>query len=418
MTDEARGRRLERRGSSVVLPGFQNAHSHAFHRVLRGVGELASGDFWSWRRLMYEVADRLTPESYGELATYVYGEMVLAGYTSVGEFHYLHHQRGGIAYADPNEMSWALLEAARAAGIRLSLLDTCYLQASASGERLEGVQLRFSDGGGDEWSRRVTAAKESGRFSKKALLGAAIHSVRAVPRRAMESVVAWAAEEDAPLHVHVSEQPRENAECLDAYQMTPTDLLHQVGAITRRTTAVHATHLSATDVTRYGFARASICCCPTTEADLGDGVGPFFDLAESGAALCIGSDSHAVVDPFLEARSLETNQRLVTGRRGVLSCSELAEAAGPAGSRALGWGDEALSDEVEVRLDGSPSLAGAEPESDDAVLARVLYSATPADVENVTVDGTPVVEHGEHVRLGPPKAVAERLSRSIAALLR
>lgn len=397
---------------TLTLPGFVNSHSHAFHRALRGVSETDSGDFWTWRKAMYQVAERLEPDSYRELATFVYAEMVLSGWTAVGEFHYLHHGPGGVPYADPNEMSYALLEAAHEAGIRLTLLDTCYLQASVSGDPLEGVQRRFGDGGGEAWMRRVTAAADSGRFTGPARLGAAIHSVRAVPRPAMTSVVAWAAEEGAPLHVHVSEQRRENEEALVAFSMTPTDLLHEAGALSRRTTAVHATHLSPLDISRYGLAGAAVCACPTTEADLGDGVGAFADLAEAGAALCIGSDSHAIVDPFQETRALETNQRLVLGRRGVMTVASLLAAATAGGARSLGLPPS--DDSVVITLD-SPHLAGGGDE--ESIVARVLFAGVSDDVTEVTVDGRTVVSGGEHDRFGSRRAVADRLSAAIRRLL-
>lgn len=408
----------ERRDGSVRLPGFANAHSHAFHRALRGVSELHGGDFWTWRQLMYEVAGRLDPDSYRELATYVYAEMVLAGWTSVGEFHYLHHGPDGSPYSDPNEMTWSLLDAAGRAGIRITVLDTCYLQGGVGGEPLEGPQRRFSDQGGDEWSRRVTAAAESGRFATTARLGAGIHSVRAVPRSAMASVAAWAADAAAPLHVHVSEQQKENEDCLAAFQMTPTDLLHAAGALGERTTAVHATHLTATDLTRYGLARSCVCACPTTERDLGDGVGRFVELADSGAVLCLGSDSHAVVDPFEETRSLETHQRLIEQRRGVMTVGDLLQAATYGGGRSLGWLGEAEQDFVDVRIDESPALSGGPDSTDEALLSRVLFGAGPRDVEGVTVAGRSVVEGGEHVRFGPRRAVAEKLSAAIGRVLR
>lgn len=428
--------------TSLRLPGFVDAHSHAFHRVLRGISEMRSGDFWTWRSLMYSVAERLDPDSYRELATYVYAEMVLAGWTTVGEFHYLHHGPGGQQYADPNEMTWSLLDAAEAAGIRLTLLDTCYLQGGVAGEALSGPQLRFSDGSGDAWSRRVTAAAESGRFGRasggtagggtdhggagsvdcgaasRVRLGAAIHSVRAVPRTAMGSVAAFAAGSLAPLHVHVSEQRRENEECLAALSMTPSDALHAAGAITSRTTAVHATHLTAGDVTRWGLAGAGVCACPTTERDLGDGVGPFTDLVDSGAVLCVGSDSHAVVDPFEEVRSLETHSRLAAERRGLFRVDALLEAGAAGGSRSLGWDADFLAgaDYVDVRMEESPALAGGDG-SEEAARALALFAARPCDLERVVVGGETVVEGGEHLRLGPPSAVAERLGAAIRRVL-
>ena len=416
-------------GRAVRLPGFVNAHSHAFHRALRGVSELAGGDFWTWRSLMYEVADRLDPDSYRELATLVYVEMLLAGFTTVGEFHYLHHGPGGTPYADPNEMTFALVEAAASAGIRLTLLDACYLQASAGGEPLEGTQLRYSDGDGDRFSRRVTAALETGRFLNEGRemtggpgelrprLGVAIHSVRAVPPRSMTSVAAWAGEESAPLHVHLSEQRKENEDCLAATARTPTDLLASAGALTAHTTAIHSIHLTAYDVARQGLAGCGVCACPTTERDLGDGIGPFASLAEAGATLCIGSDSHAVIDPFEELRGLEYHQRLAEERRGIMSLAGLLEAGTNGGGRALGWSEaERAGDSVTIRLDGSPALA-AGGDGPDALLARVLYAASAADVASVTVAGRPVVEDGEHRTFGPRKAIASRLEQAIRRLL-
>ncbi len=404
-------------GDRARLSGLVNAHSHAFHRVLRGLSETASGDFFTWRQLMYEVAERLDPDSYRELATCVFAEMVLAGYTSVGEFHYLHHGPGGKPYAEPNEMSYALLEAAEAAGVRLCLLDACYLQGSVEGAPLAGAQLRFSDGDGDAWSRRVQDAIDSGRFGGRHHLGVAIHSVRAVPPAAMVSVGALAASYDLPLHVHVSEQKSENEACLAAFQKSPTELLHETGALTARTTAVHATHLRPADVARYGLAQAGICACPTTERDLGDGTGPFRELADSGAVLCLGSDSHAVIDPFEEARSLEWHQRLSEERRGIMSPAELLAAATTGGSRSLGRPGEGAADAVYLRLEQSLDLAGWSPADGDDLVARVLFGASPADVDEVVIAGERVVEGGEHIRLGPRRAIAARLTAATRRLL-
>lgn len=404
-------------GDRVRLPGLVNAHSHAFHRALRSFSESRRGDFWSWRELMYEVADRLDPDSYRTLATYVFAEMALSGYSAVGEFHYLHHGPGGKPYDDPNEMSFALLEAAEEAGVRLTLLDACYLQAGVDGAPLEGAQLRFGDGDGDTWSRRVSRALESGRFTGTSRLGVAIHSVRAVPLSAMRSVSALAATYDLPLHYHVAEQRAESEACLAALARTPTGLLHEAGALTERATAVHATHLRASEVTRYGLPGCGVCACPTTERDLGDGTGPYRELADSGAVLSLGSDSHAVVNPFEEARSLEWHQRLAEERRGIMSSAELLAAASSGGATALGWHEEELDDSTVVRLTGSLGLAGWAPTSPEDLATRVIFGASPDDVDEVVVGGRKVVEGGEHVVLGTRAAVAERLGAAITELL-
>ena len=235
--------------------------------------------------------------------------MALAGITAVGEFHYLHHGPGGRRYADPNAMGEAVVEAAGEAGIRVTLIDACYLHGGI-GREPDEAQLRFSDGSAAAWAERV----ERLRPGPGARIGAAIHSVRAVDPAAAAEVAAWARERAAPLHAHLSEQPAENEACLSAHGMTPAALLAEAGAVDERFTAIHATHLAEADFGRLGEARASICLCPTTERDLADGVGPARRLAEAGAALCLGSDSNAVIDLFEEARAVEMDERLASGR--------------------------------------------------------------------------------------------------------
>ncbi len=419
-----------RLNGDICVPGAVNAHSHAFHRALRGVSETRSGDFWTWRNLTYAVASRLNPESHEELASAVYGEMLLAGYTSVGEFHYLHHDAGGVAYADPNAMGSAIGQAASRARIRLTLIDACYLQAGTDGEALEGVQLRFSDRSGEKWAGRVQDLLST-ELPHTQRLGVAIHSVRAVPRPAIGTVVAVAHEHEIPLHVHLSEQRRENEQCLKSFSLTPTDVLHSAGAVNRTMTAVHATHLSPGDIGRLGLANCNICVCPTSERDLGDGVGPFSDLASAGAVLSIGSDSQAVIDPFEETRAIELNERLIEERRGLWSVSALLDAATTGGARSLGWPEGgiregAMADLVTLNLD-SPRLAGPlfdpsgsgdlDPASSEQLLARVIFGAAAPDVDTVVVGGEVVVESGEHITFGPPRALAERLGREIRKAL-
>jgi formiminoglutamate deiminase len=339
---------------------------------------------------MYALAARLDPDGYRRLATAVYAELVLAGWTCVGEFHYLHHAPGGARYDDPNAMGAALRQAAREAGIRLTLLDVCYL-AGGIGEPVTGTQLRFSDRTVDAWAARA------GELADGPLMrtGAAIHSVRAVPAGALPYVVA--ASGGRPLHVHLSEQPAENRACLAAYGRTPAQLLHDTGALSPRTTAVHATHLTVEDVGLLGSLGVTVCPCPTTEADLADGIGPMRALADAGCPLALGSDQHAVVDPFAEARGLEAGQRLASLRRGRFAPARLVRALTADGYAALGWPDGgriatgAPCDLVAVRLD-SPRTAGCEPE-------QVVLAASASDVDSVIVGGEVVVSGGTH-RMG------------------
>src|SRR5690606_3208206 len=261
-----------------------NAHSPAFHRALRGRTATGRGDFWTWREQMYAVAERLDPDRYRALAEAVYAEMALAAVTCVGEFHYLHHGPDGTPYADPNTMGLALVEAARSAGLRIALLDTCYLAAGFDAPP-EGVQTRFSDGDAERWAQRVDALAAVCAGADDVVVGAAVHSVRAVPATQIPAVAGWAAEHAAPLHVHLSEQRAENSACRAAHGISPTELLADTGALGSRTTAIHATHVGVDDIALLGASGTGVCACPTTERDLADGIGPFVQLAAAGVAL-------------------------------------------------------------------------------------------------------------------------------------
>jgi formiminoglutamate deiminase len=397
----------------LVLPGFADAHSHAFHRALRGRTHAERGSFWSWREVMYAVADRLTPDRYLALARAAFAESALAGSTTIGEFHYLHHQRGGRRYADPNEMGHVLVAAARDAGVRLTLLDACYLTGGLD-RPLEGVQRRFGDGDADAWADRVEDLRRAYGERDDVVVGAAAHSVRAVPADQLPIVAGWAGTYGVPLHAHVSEQPAENEACVAAHGRTPTQLLADTGAIGPRTTAVHATHLTGEDLRLLGGARATACLCPTTERDLADGVGPARALLDAGARLALGSDSRAVVEPFEEARAVEHDLRLATLERGHLRAAELAAALTVDGQASLGCDDAgrleegARADLVAVRLD-SVRTGGTDRLH---ALATVLFAAGAADVTDVVVDGRRVVRDGVH-RLGD---VGHLLDEAITAI--
>ncbi len=373
-----------RRLDGLTVPGLANCHSHAFHRALRGRTQRERGTFWTWREQMYALAGRLDPDGYYELARAAYREMLLAGFTSVGEFHYLHHAPGGTPYDNPNAMGLAVVEAARDAGIRVALLDTCYLGAGV-GRPAEGVQHRFSDGDAESWAGRLERLEHTA--GDDVVVGTAVHSVRAVPPREIEVVAAWARAHEAPLHVHLSEQVAENDECLAAYGVTPTRLLDEAGALGERTTVVHATHLTDTDVETLGRRRAFACFCPTTERDLGDGIGRSRELRRSGATLTLGSDSHAVVDPFEEMRAVELDERLARQERGHWSAAELLVAGTYDGHRSLGF-DDVGKIEVGARADlvtldlATPRTSGAGASAETAV-----FAATSADVVQVVRDG-------------------------------
>jgi formiminoglutamate deiminase len=395
--------------AGLTIPGLANAHSHAFQRALRGRTQAGRGDFWTWRSLMYALAERIDPDSYLALARATFGEMALAGITTVGEFHYLHHGPGGSRYEDPNALGRAVIAGAREAGIRITLLDTCYLHGGA-GREAEGVQLRFSDGSAEAWAERVDGIQ----IGDGVRVGAAIHSMRAVDPGAAARVAALAAERSWPLHAHVSEQPAENEDCIAAYGKSPTEVLAEAGALSPGFTAVHATHLTESDLPLLGDGACGVCLCPTTERDLADGVGPARSLAEAGARLALGTDSHAVIDVLEEARAVELDERLETGVRGSHSPPELLRAATAGGCTAAGWPEagaivpQGLADLVTIGLDGV-RLAGTSPEH---ALESVVFAASAADVREVVAGGRFIVRDGAHVDLD----VAAELTGAIARL--
>ena len=391
----------------VALPGFANCHSHAFHRALRGRTQGNGGTFWTWRERMYAVAARLTPENYLALARATYAEMALTGMTAVAEFHYVHHQADGTPHPDANAMGEALKQAAREAGIRLTLLDTCYLHGGLSPDghtALAAEQQRFTDASAQAWAERHGQLQGD----ENTVVGAAIHSVRAVTPE--EMVVVKRAVGEAPLHAHVSEQPAENEACQAFYGKTPIEVLAEAGVLDDKFTAVHATHLSDNDIRLMAQARAVAGFCPTTERDLADGIGPARDLYDAGAGLSLGSDQHAVIDMFEEMRAIESHERLMTNDRGRFKPTQLLDLATAHAS--IGWPDAGQlavgkrADLVVVR-GNSARTAGSDPD-------QIIYSATTSDVSDVIVDGKHVVSDGVH-RLGD---VGQMLAAAINDLTR
>ncbi|PWJ26807.1 formiminoglutamate deiminase [Branchiibius hedensis] len=380
----------------LVLPGFANDHSHAFHRALRGRTHADGGTFWTWRTAMYSIAAQLDPDSYYQLARATYAEMVLAGYTSVSEFHYLHHGPDGAPYADPNAMGQALIQAAQDAGISITLLDTCYLHGGlgpAGYLELDHVQTRFADANVSAWAERVSQLKSDDGVS----IGTAVHSVRAVTPAELAELRQHAPHVQQGTnahHIHLSEQPAENDATLAHFGRTPTQLLADAGLVDADLTAVHATHLTEEDIALLGGAGTTACFCPTTERDLADGIGPAPELVAAGARLSLGSDQHAVIDPFEEIRGLEMNERLRSLRRGTFTPMQLLDAA-TTGATFRGWqhcgplqvGN--LANLVAVRT-GSPRTAGCSDE-------QLIFGATAADVDTVVVRGEIKVADGQHV---------------------
>ncbi len=358
-----------------TVPGFANVHSHAFQRLLRGEVESGGGDFWEWRRRMYEFTD-WDAADYFTHARHVFREMLEAGITAVGEFHYLH--------AHGNELGIALVDAAREEGIRITLIDACYLRGGMEGQALDPAQQTFSDGDADAWARRVGELREADGVR----IAAAIHSVRAVDPESMRVVATWARDRKAPLHIHLAEQPAEVEECMRVEGCTPAELLEREGILGPDLTAVHAIHLNQHDIELLGDREVAVCACTTTERDLGDRVGPLVALADAGCTLTVGSDSNACIDMIEEARGLELDQRRATGRRVMHDPEELFSAATVNGMRALGWDAGELragmlADFVTLRREGA--------ERREIGLAQLMYAFSGRDVTNVVVGGETVM---------------------------
>ncbi len=397
----------------LTIPGLANAHSHAFHRALRGRTHTGPGSFWTWREQMYALAGSLDPDSYRQLARATFAEMALAGISAVGEFHYLHHGSGGVPYDDPNAMGAALIAAAADAGIRITLLDTCYLHGGI-GVGLDDTQRRFADPDPLAWAARASALADSPADPAGVRIGAAIHSVRAVDPAAMDIVASWAADRGVPLHAHVSEQPAENEQCGAAYGRSPTELLADCGVLTGGFTAVHATHLTDEDVSRLGAASCWCCFCPTTERDLADGIGPSRALRHAGSRLTLGSDSHAVIDLLEEARALELDERLARGVRGSHDAVALLRMATEHGHASLGYPDAGrirtgcYADLTTIGLD---SVRTTGTRTDNAA-AVAIFAATAADIRHVVISGRVVVADGRHTTIDVVGALRQVLAWS------
>jgi formimidoylglutamate deiminase len=359
-----------------------NVHSHAFQRDLRGVGERAApeahaqDDFWSWRESMYALAARLDPETMYEVGLRVYEEMAAAGYGAVGEFHYVHHQPDGTPYEDPNEMAKALALAAERCGLDMVLLPAAYHRAGWDGTDLPPStgQLRFCDPTVEAFLARVDALRSWAAEHAGIEVGVAAHSVRAVPADWLEAIARYADAHALPLHVHAQEQPRELVECRAEHGCTPIELLARTGFLSSRTTVVHAIHVSEEDIELIASSGAVVASCPTTEGSLGDGVFPALRYRDAGVPIAIGSDSQVIIDPFEEARELETLARRERSTRHALlaGTGDLWGSLVATGRTSLGLGGSRTGRSVSVDLD-HPRLAGVDER--DARLAIVTCAS-------------------------------------------
>jgi formimidoylglutamate deiminase len=393
--------------NAAVVPGLVNAHSHAFQRMIRGRTEYIEpgredDDFWAWRERMYRAALTLDPEQLESVARMAFMEMLLSGITSVGEFHYLHHQPDGMAYGDPNELARRVIEAARSVGLRIALLRVAYNRAGFDKEA-NPRQRRFVEFDVETYLARADDLAGAYADDPTVSVGLAPHSIRAVPREWLETIAEAAGER--PVHIHASEQVRELEESREEYGATPIHVLDDVGLLGPTTTVVHATHATESEIDRLASADATVCACPTTERNLGDGFLPARQLVAAGVPVSLGSDSHTNIDLFEEMRLVEYHERLRAQGRNVLAAvsgaASTAEVLWPMGSRhgARCLGQDAgtlepgaAADFTVIDLD-HVSVVGTSPET---FLTDVALSMTPGAVQHVFVAGKEVVRDGEH----------------------
>jgi formiminoglutamate deiminase len=372
---------------TISLPALTTAHSHAFQRGMRGKAQRPQRssssssptreDFWSWRGAMYAAASALDPESIVRVSRVAFRELRRAGVRTVGEFHYVHHQADGTPYADRTIMSDAVVAAARDEGLRISLLRVAYHRAGP-GRPAEPGQRRFCDPTVDDVLRDVEALRAKYNNTPDVRVGVAPHSVRAVPPEWIRELASYAAMESLPFHMHVAEQPREIDECVAETKKRPVELLADLGALSARFVAVHATHLLPHEAKLLGDATSFACICPTTEADLGDGLPDLGSLRGSGVRLCTGIDSHVLTDPIADLRGLETLERLRRKERVTFTpaAGTPAEQLWREGSEngALACGFPGSGGDVKIRR-GHPSLDLVE---DELLLDAIVFGGFSA----------------------------------------
>ena len=393
----------------AVLPGFVNAHSHTFQRLIRGRAEnrgSSGDDFWTWREAMYRAALAVDAEDVYHVARMTFLEMVAAGTTTVGEFHYLHRQPDGRPYADPNLLSKQILAAARSVGLRIALLRVAYTRAGYELPPHHG-QSRFYETPREYLDNTAALAAELAAESTSAShawLGVAPHSIRAVPLTQLEEIIAWARSRNLPMHMHAAEQPAELAACRREYGATPIDLLAQRGLLSDKLTLVHAIHITDSEMDALASANTLICSCPTTERNLGDGIIAAAEAAERGIRFAFGSDSQAQIDPLEDARELEYHLRLQKMKRVILDDIHATPIAARLFSYATRGGAESLGFDGGMLAPGHPadffavdlndlSLAGNSPAD---LLPIIVFGLNRTAITDVIVAGNHILENSAH----------------------
>ena len=407
----------------ILIPGLVNGHSHAFQRAIRGKTHSrphGRSDFWSWREAMYGVVESLTPEYLYDISHHAFLDMLEAGYTHVGEFHYVHHQQGGKAYADENELSNTVIQAAVDAGILITLLRVVYLKTGYEAQSPSPGQLRFMDSNVEESIESVERLMERWEHHPGVNIGIAPHSVRAVHGEDLKKIGTWARGKDIPVHIHASEQTGEVTQTLAATGFRPVELLNNTGLLGPKTTLVHGTHLSNQEREFIAQTGTTICICPSTEADLGDGLIELSPLLDLKVPMTLGSDSQAIIDPFHEMRSLDMHERLRTQRRtpttpeGGQPGALLLEMSTTHGWASLGWSPGGIQEGAEANLislnRSHPALLGL---SKKEICAGVTLHGDRTLVANSWVHGKPIIRDGKHAHTQRSR---ERFSHTLSRL--
>jgi formimidoylglutamate deiminase len=409
--DENDLKKCRRLPNRAILPGLINVHSHSFQRVIRGRTEHRTSSqtdtFWTWRESMYHAANLLSPDAIYHAARMAFLEMVFAGITTVGEFHYLHHAPGGTPYDDRNLLALQILRAAAEVGVRIALLRVAYVRAGWRKPN-DPRQARFITPQVDQFladTDRLRAAIPNVCRPGHAWVGLAPHSVRAVPLDYLHQVSSYARTNDLPLHMHVSEQPAEVEACIGEFSLRPVELLYRHNLMDSRFTGVHAIHITADEIGYLAKSKATVCACPTTERNLGDGILPADALYDAGAGIAFGSDSNVQIDSLEDARSLEYHLRLERLQRVVLAPDQtrdslarrLFASATEAGAASLGAPGGRL--EVNRQADfftvdlNDLSIAGADPES---LMSHIVFSLERTAICDVCVGGKLILHDGSH----------------------
>jgi formimidoylglutamate deiminase len=390
----------------ALMPGFVNAHSHSFQRLIRGKAEsrVVSGrDFWSWRGTMYYAASKLDPQQVYDVARMALLEMVLAGTTTVGEFHYLHNAPDGKPYDDPNLLGKQVIAAAESVGLRIVLLRTAYLRAGFELPPEPG-QSRFYESEKAFLENMAALTKEVSTVGSSVHFGVAPHSIRAVPLGELHEIAAWARTNRLPIHMHVAEQVAENAACVREYGSTPVDLLAGEKILGPDFTAVHGVHVTAEEIAMLAGTETTICSCPTTERNLGDGFVRADEMLGAGIRFALGSDSQAQIDPLEDARELEYHLRLLQQKRAILDqvggktlAAHLFDSATTNGARALAvpagtLEPGRLADFITIDLNDS-SIAG---NSAEDLLSTLVFSMSRSAIRDVVVGGRFIVHDQAH----------------------